>query len=121
MKNKPVWRLNTGSNPSDLGEDIIFFDMEIKKAGFAYRKHQELWTIGSYFDESDIYAYQTNRTKKSKFICGLHVKNIDDSVIIMIDSLDKNRREYEQQVEIEIDHQAMHYTDSSIFNEESKL
>ncbi len=70
---KPVWRMNTGNGvPSDLGDEALFTDISTCKTEVSMiegyisyiRRHNEVWDI---YEIAPITAYQTTRTKKTKY------------------------------------------------------
>jgi hypothetical protein len=69
-KEKPVWRINTGAGvPSDLGDEVVL------KSGKHRKTRDHNFGVGDLRDGrwdktgigSDIYAYQTTRTKAAKY------------------------------------------------------
>lgn len=70
---KPVWRMNTGKVPVDLGKELIFNDMTIRGGDTSraipksWREDPIYWELSPYKDDLCFYAYQTTRTKAAKY------------------------------------------------------
>ena len=65
---KPVWRINTGNGvPSDFKSGFLYMDGSLFFCNDVATMPEIYFSLEADYSESDVSAYETNRTKAAKF------------------------------------------------------